>query len=160
MIDGSQVVSVFQRCGVSHVVWIPDSDLGRWDSALSAAGTPRLIRATREGEAIGIAGGLCLGGARPLVMIQCTGLFEAGDALRNMIHDLKLPLVLLIGVRSARAAMAGKSIDSCPVYTEPILEAWQLPYTWLPDEYTGDDLENALERFCKGRHAGAVLIRE
>ena len=96
MIDGPAVVEALQACGVTHVVWIPDSHLGRWEPELRAAGTPRLVRATREGEAVGIAGGLLLGGARPLVMIQCTGLFEAGDALRNVVHDLKLPLKLLV----------------------------------------------------------------
>src|SRR5262245_22772123 len=102
MIDGPAIVGALEACGVTHVVWVPDSHLGQWDKPLQAAGTPRLVRPTREGEAIGIAGGLMLGGARPLVMIQCTGLFEAGDALRNIAHDLKLPLLLLIGVRSYR----------------------------------------------------------
>jgi sulfopyruvate decarboxylase TPP-binding subunit len=101
-----------------------------------------------------------LGGARPLVLIQCTGLFEAGDALRNVIHDLKLPIPLLIGVRSAKAAAAGQSKDTCPIFTEPILDAWQLPYRWLPNEFTAADLEDALHLFVKGRRAGAVLIAE
>ena len=49
-----------------------------------------------------MAAGLSLGGARPVVVCQCTGLFEAGDALRNVVHDLKLPLKLVVGVRSYR----------------------------------------------------------
>src|SRR5262245_47795404 len=119
MIDGPAVVGALQACGITHVVWVPDSHLGRWDPDLQAAGTPQLIRAAREGEAIGIAAGMMLGGARPLVMIQCTGLFEAGDALRNVVHDLQLPLLLLVGVRSYRSFQAGKSNDNCPKFTEP-----------------------------------------
>jgi sulfopyruvate decarboxylase TPP-binding subunit len=92
-----------------------------------------LIRPCREGEAIGIAAGLLLGGARPVVVIQCTGLFEAGDALRNVVHDLRLPLKLIVGVRSYRAHAAGKSADNCPAFTEPILHAWQIPYALLAD---------------------------
>ena len=75
-----------------------------------------------------VAGGLHLGGKRPIVMMQCTGLFEAGDSLRNFIHDLKLPLFFLIGVRSYHAHQQGKTADTCPVFTEPILQAWRLPY--------------------------------
>lgn len=160
MVHGGAIVDVLQRLGITHVVWIPDSEVGQWDAALAGSEASQLIRATREGEAIAIAGGLCLGGARPLVVIQCTGLFEAGDALRNFVHDLKLPLVFLIGVRSARLAKSGKTSDTCPVFTEPILDAWQLPYVWLPDPFGPADLESALERYCKGRHAGAVLIPE
>ena len=47
--------------------------------------------------------GLHLGGRQPLIVLQCTGLFEAGDALRNLIHDLKLPLFFVVGVRSELA---------------------------------------------------------
>src|SRR5580658_458012 len=99
MIDSPSVVAGLETAGFTHLVWIPDSHLGTWESALA---TSRLtpIRVTREGEAVGLAAGLMLGGARPLVAIQCTGFFEAGDAVRNVAHDLKLPLKLILGVRS------------------------------------------------------------
>ena len=95
--DGPAVVSALKRCGVTHVVWVPDSSIGTWEPALLAEPSLTLLRACREGEAIGIAAGLLLGGKRPLVAIQCTGLFEAGDALRNVVHDLRLPLFLFVG---------------------------------------------------------------
>ena len=47
-----------------------------------------------------MAGGLHLGGATPLVLIQCTGLFESGDSLRNIVHDWTLPIFSVIGYRS------------------------------------------------------------
>jgi sulfopyruvate decarboxylase subunit alpha len=160
MASGSEIVGVLQRCGVTHVVWIPDSEIGPWDAALSAARSPKLIRPTREGEAIAIAGGLWLGGARPLVMIQCTGLFEAGDALRNIIHDLKVPLPLLIGLRGYHAHREGRSSDTCPVFTEPILQAWRLPYTLLERGYTVERLEQSLRQILDSGKAGAVVLAE
>ncbi|HEX3146879.1 MAG TPA: thiamine pyrophosphate-binding protein [Gemmataceae bacterium] len=133
MVEPKAAVSHLEAAGFTHVVWIPDSSLGPWESALVASQKLQLIRPCREGEAIGIAAGLILGGAKPVVVIQCTGLFEAGDALRNVVHDLKLPLKLIVGVRSYQAHLAGKSTDNCPAFTEPILRAWQLPFTILPD---------------------------
>lgn len=124
-------VDSIAAAGFSHVVWIPDSYLGPWERELTAR-LP-LVRPCREGEAIVVAAGLMLGGARPLVVMQCTGLFEAGDALRNVVHDLRLPLKMIVGVRSQKAHRAGKSKDNCPVFTEPILQAWQVPYTLLAD---------------------------
>jgi hypothetical protein len=160
MPDGQEFVALLRRLGVADVVTIPDSETGAWDAALSAAGTPRLIRPTREGEAIAIAAGLLLGGRRPLVMIQCTGLFEAGDSLRNFVHDLKLPLVLLVGVRSLQAHREGRSRDTCPVFTEPIVQAWNLPHVLLPHGCSAADLEAALAaRFAAGT-AGVVLLGE
>src|SRR3954468_11886200 len=143
MLDGPSAVSALKAGGVTHVVWIPDSALGTWEPALRADTDLRLVRVCREGEAIGVAAGLLLGGRRPAVLIQCTGLFEAGDALRNVVHDLKLPLFLVVGVRSWFAHREGKSVDSCPVYTEPILRAWQLLYTLLDDTHTAADLARA-----------------
>jgi sulfopyruvate decarboxylase TPP-binding subunit len=158
MIDGPAIVGALQTCGITHVVWVPDSHLGRWESDLTTASSLRLIRATREGEAIAIGGGLILGGARPLVMIQCTGLFEAGDALRNIVYDLKLPLLLLVGVRSYRAFQAGQSTDNCPAFTEPILRAWQVPYTWMePEEHSGTELITALRKAQVSAKAAAFL---
>lgn len=160
MTSGAEVVALLQRRGITHVVWIPDSEIGTWNEALAAAKNPKLIRATREGEAIAIAGGLWLGGARPLVAIQCTGLFEAGDALRNVIHDLKVPLPLLIGLRGYHAVREGRSADTCPVFTEPILRAWQLPYTLLERDFTPGQLESALGSVFDGGRAGAVVLAE
>src|SRR6516225_1712933 len=131
MLDGPSVAAAFKECGITHVVWIPDSELGTWEPALLAEPDLRLIRVCREGEALAVAAGLHLGSGRPIVLIQCTGFFEAGDAFRNIIHDLKLPLFFVIGVRSYFAHQKGASADTCPVFIEPIVRAWQLPCTLL-----------------------------
>jgi len=133
MLEPAAAVGHIAAAGFTHVVWIPDSAVGPWEPALVSNPQLKLIRPCREGEAIGIAAGLMLGMARPLVVIQCTGLFEAGDSLRNVVHDLHLPLKLIVGVRSYAAHRAGKSVDSCPVYMEPVLTAWKVPYTLLAD---------------------------
>src|SRR5258708_26243475 len=100
MLDGQEVVAALKGCGVTHVIWIPDSELGTWEQALAGPDGLPLIRVCREGEAFAVAAGLLMGGRQPVVVIQCTGLFEAGDALRNILHDLQLPLFLIVGVRS------------------------------------------------------------
>jgi len=133
MLDPAAAVGHLERAGFTHVVWIPDSALGPWEAALAASSRLKLIRPCREGEAIGVSAGLLLGGASPVAVVQCTGLFEAGDALRNVVHDLKLPLKLIVGVRSYRAFLEGKTADNCPAFTEPVLRAWQVPYAVLAD---------------------------
>ena len=159
--DGAAVAAALVRARVSHVVWVPDSALGRWDAALSSTPGLRLIRACREGEAVGLAAGLYLGGARPMVMMQCTGMFEAGDAIRNTIHDMRLPLFFLIGVRSWYAHREGRTADTCPVFTEPILRAWQIPFSVLdPRQHTADDLATAWTKARATGAAAAVLLAE
>jgi len=160
MLDGPSVVAALQDCGVTHAVWIPDSDIGQWEPALSAASDLQLIRVCREGEAIALAAGLQLGGKRPIVIIQCTGLFEAGDTLRNILHDLHLPLFLIIGVRSYYAHQQGTSTDSCPVFTEPIVRAWQVPYTLFNRSHTAADLAAAYRQAQAKDQPFVVLLPE
>jgi sulfopyruvate decarboxylase TPP-binding subunit len=160
MLDGASVAAALKRAGVTHVVWIPDSVLGTWDAALAGDPQLRLIRVCREAEAMAVAAGLLLGGARPVVMLQCTGLFDAGDALRNVVHDLKLPLFLVVGVRSLLAHRRGASRDSCPVFTEPFLQAWRIPYTILEPDAAAEDLAAAYSQARVSGQAAAVLLPE
>ena len=131
MLSGEAVARAVAAAGFTHLVWLPDSHLGAWEAALAGSQTPRLIRVTREGEAVAVAAGLMLGGAAPLVAVQCTGFFEAGDAVRNVVHDLHLPLKLVVGVRSWNAYRSGKVGDNCPTLTEPVVRAWGLPISWV-----------------------------
>jgi len=160
MLDGPSVVRALKECGVSHVVWIPDSELGTWEPALLAEPSISLVRVCREGEAMAVAAGLILGGQKPIVAIQCTGFFEAGDAFRNVVHDLRLPLFLIIGVRSYEAHRQGKTADSCPVFTEPIVQAWGIPHVILDRRHTADDLAATYRLAQRENRAGAVLIAE
>ena len=143
------------------MVWIPDSLLGTWEPALLQSKSLRLIRACREGEAIAIAGGLLLGGAKPIVIIQCTGLFEAGDALRNIVHDLKLPLTMIVGVRNLIAYEKGQSGDTCPAFTEAIVNAWKLPFVLVdPNQANEHEVVTPLRDWQQSNQAGMVLIAE
>lgn len=160
MLDGPSVAAALDECGVSHVILVPDSVLGLWEPALSARQRPALLRVCREGEAFALATGLILGGKKPVVLIQCTGLFEAGDALRNAVHDLNLPIFMVVGVRNFYAHKEGSSNDSCPVFTEPILQAWRIPYIVFEERHTAADLAAAyLQAQAEGR-PGAVLLAE
>jgi sulfopyruvate decarboxylase TPP-binding subunit len=160
MLDGPSVLAAFRECGISHVVWIPDTFLGTWEPDLRASVDPKLVRACREGEAIAVAGGLLLGGKRPIVLIQCTGLFEAGDSLRNIVHDMKLPLFLVVGLRSYYAYRQGKTADTCPVFSEPIMQAWKIPYVIFDEKNTAADLAAEYRKARAENRAGAVLIAE
>ncbi len=158
--DGPSVVAALKACGVSHVIWIPDSALGAWEAALTATDGFPLIRVCREGEAFAVAAGLIMGGKKPVIVIQCTGLFEAGDALRNAIYDLKMAVFMIVGVRSYYAHQQGVGSDSCPAFAEPIMKAWQVPYVVLDARHSAADLAQAYRAAQAEKRAGAVLLAE
>lgn len=156
VLSGEQVVQVIGALGVTHLVWIPDSALGEWQGALERVVDLELIRPCREGEALGIGAGLWLGGKRPLVAMQCTGFFEAGDAFRNVVHDLAVPLWLIVGARSYFARRRGIE-DSAAHFAEPILAAWKVGYQLLERPTEATEVV-ALFRRAEARREPFVLV--
>ena len=155
--SGPQFVAALKSLGITHVVWLPDSATGQWEQALEESPEVRLVRVCREGEAWAVAGGLHIGGALPLVVIQNTGLFESGDAMRNMLFDFRLPLYALIGYRSF---LVECSTDTARRFTEPVLQAWGIEHQLLDPR---DPLPQFARHFqaCRvDQRAGCSLLPE
>ena len=159
LFSGEQIAAVLDELRITHAVTVPDSTIGQWQAAIESRGRTRLVRVCREGEAWEVAAGLHLAGARPIVMIQCTGLFESGDAIRNVLHDWKLPIFSIIGYRSYlnQDTLPG---DTCLVFTEPVLDTWRIDYRLLTESaQLGAIAEHY--RACQGASApGAILVAE
>ncbi len=156
MLTTEGILESVTTMGITHVVWIPDSVTGQWESSLERLPL-RLIRVCREGEAWPLAAGLYAGNATPLVIMQSTGLFESGDALRNVVYDLKVPIYAWIGVRNW---LNPNSVDSARRFALPVISAWQLNCCWLQEDA---DLPAMLKHYqeCQsGGLAGAALIAE
>jgi sulfopyruvate decarboxylase subunit alpha len=154
---GPEIAALLSDLGVTDVIWIPDSALGVWESGLEQSPDLRLLRVCREGEAWPLAAGLVLGGSRPVLVMQTTGLYESGDALRNVLYDLRLPLFAVIG---ARSWLVEDSRDSAKRFAPRLLEAWQLDWTLIASEADKPKLAEHY-RHCQAKgKAGAVLIAE
>jgi sulfopyruvate decarboxylase subunit alpha len=148
LFSGPQIAELLTDLQVTHVIWVPDSALGQWEAALEKSPAYRLIRVSRESEAWAISAGLHIGGAKPLVIMQTTGLFDSGDALRNAIFDMGLPLFAIVGHRSY---LIDNSPDSARRFAEPILKAWGIDYVLLTKP---DDLPLIREHFLACQVAG------
>ena len=159
MFSGEKICTLLEQLGVTHVVTVPDSTIGRWQSAIEQHGTTRLVRVCREGEAWQVAAGLYLGGATPLILIQCTGLLESGDAIRNALHDFGLPLFAIIGYRSYlnQDTLPG---DTCLIFTEPTLDAWKIDYRLIAEPSQFDEIGAHLTARRDAAVPGAILLAE
>jgi len=162
--------------GITHVVGIPDNTSGPLFAETDRHPTLTLVTVTREGEAFAIASGLWLGGASPLVVIQNTGLLEAGDSLRGTAMRMAASIPILITGRGyAKMARAGVSptelrtvelmtradVDSAALLTEPTLDAWGIPCQRCSD---GDDPVKAIastitEARALGRPIAVIMTR-
>ncbi len=139
----AETVHGLVTAGITHIVGIPDNTSGPLFDAITRHPTLRLVTVTREGEAFAIASGLWLGGASPLVVIQNTGLLEAGDSIRATAVRMGAAIPMLITGRGyAKMEKAGLSpetprtaelltraeVDSTALLTEPTLDAWGIPF--------------------------------
>ena len=127
--SAAKTLSALKALNFTHVLMIPDSESRLLYQAIGSDPELHLLTPCREGESIAIAAGLWTGGRKPLIIIQNTGLMEAGDALRGCGLGPKVPLCLIVGWRGYSGAQAGRlPIDSAYSYTEPLLSAWGIPY--------------------------------
>jgi sulfopyruvate decarboxylase alpha subunit len=86
--------------GSRHVVYVPDNPLSH---VLRILGRDyldvRTTVATREEEAFGIAAGMYLGGARPTVMLQSSGLGNSLNAITSLVIPYKIPALVIVSMR-------------------------------------------------------------
>lgn len=157
MFSGAEITEILERIGYDHIVWIPDSTFGAWESAFESSQRLRLLRVCREGEAWPLAAGLLLGGRQPLVIMQSTGFFESGDALRNVIFDLQLPVQAMIGVRNW---LNPESPDSARRFALPLVKAWGLNYAMIETFDEKNRLEQHLQNARQSETASVALIAE
>src|SRR5689334_17675913 len=93
------VYNTLKNLGVTHLIWLPDTESGHMWDEMASQGAIKLVQVTREGEALGIAAGLIATGKNPVVLIQNTGLFESGDSLRGLGIEAEMPILLMVGYR-------------------------------------------------------------
>jgi hypothetical protein len=72
-----------------------------------------------------------------------------------------MPIKLIVGVRSRLASLKGKSNDNCATLTEPIVEAWKIPFAWVdPTEVNPTQLQSTMQEWWNRDSASALLWSE
>jgi len=104
-----------------------------------------------------MAAGLVMGGRTPILIMQTTGLFESGDALRNILFDLKVPVIAIIG---ARNWLNADSRDTAKTYAEPILNAWGVDYRVVASEKDKPLVNEFLSECLQDQRSGIILLAE
>ena len=152
----SAIIHELVSQGVTHVITLPDSETKGMYDAIRQTGSIKLVPVCREGEAIPIAAGLWAAGKKPVVIIQNSGLYESGDALRGLGIGVNLPLVMFIGYRGYDRH--GDTADSAARLLEPYLHAWRVQFYLLEYENDLDRVKLAFEQAEKTSLPVAVLV--
>ena len=159
MLSSSVIHQALKDQGVSHVVGLSDNICRMLFQSLEADDEMEVIPVSREGEAFAIAAGLHVGGQKPVLLIQNTGLLESGDAFRGCSWNMKVPQVMLIGYRGFKTLDLEKK-DSVAEFTEPTMKAWRIPYKVMVEDEDVSMIESAFKLAESTSMPAAVLIAE
>jgi sulfopyruvate decarboxylase subunit alpha len=155
----SAVCAGVHATGSRHVVYVPDNPLSHVlgvfrDTFPDVATT----LATREEEAFGIAAGLYLGGLKPTVMLQSSGLGNSLNALTSLLLPYRIPVLMVISMRgddnewnSAQMPM-GRAV-------RPICDAIGIPHaTAETPDVTSETVRRVGRDAFESRMPGACLL--
>ena len=115
-----------------------------------------LVPVCREGESMAVAAGLWVGGKKPVVLIQNTGMFESGDSIRGLGLDIDFPMVMMIGYRGW--TRHGVTPDSAARFTEKILDAWDIDFYLVETDDDVDRISTAFELSERKQRPVACLM--
>ena len=148
--------------GTHDVVYVPDNPLSNVFRALDAEHPGiRTTIATREEEAFGIAAGLYLGGVRPVVMLQSSGLGNSINALASLNVAFDIPILMLITMRGGEGEW-NPTQHPMGLAVRPILESLGIPHVTIEadDEAEEQVLRAGVEARVTKRPTACVLARK
>ena len=152
----ASVVEQLKKNDITHVVWLPDSETNFMYQLLTNEPSLDLVPVCREGETMAIAAGLWVGGKRPVVLIQNTGIFESGDSIRGLGLDINQPLIMLVGYRGW--SRHGVTSDSAARFIEHILHAWGINYYLIETDEDAERISIAIQEAERTSKPVAVLV--
>ena len=153
------VCAGLHAAGSRHVVYVPDNPLSHVLRVLGER-YPDVSAtiATREEEAFGIAAGLYLGGKRPTVMLQSSGLGNSVNALASLLVPYRIPVLIVISMRggagewNAAQEPMGRAVPA-------ICDALGMPHVLASSPETTADLISLVgKRAFNTRIPGACLL--
>ncbi|HEU0020346.1 MAG TPA: thiamine pyrophosphate-binding protein [Dehalococcoidia bacterium] len=150
------VLDEMKKNGVSHVVWLPDSETNWLYMLMKEEPSLDLIPVSREGQAFSTAAGLSVGGKKPIILIQNTGLMEAGDSLRGWGLGLNIPVVIMVGYRGY--TRHGVNSDTAATYTEPFLNAFGIQYYLVENDADSGRISVAFAEAERTQRPVAILV--
>jgi sulfopyruvate decarboxylase alpha subunit len=155
----SGVCAGLRAAGCRHVVYVPDNPLSQILAVLAADHPEsRTTLATREEEAVGIAAGLWLGGERPALLMQSSGVGNALNGLASLLVAYQIPALLVVSMRGdpgewnwAQVPM-GRAVGS-------VLDALGIQYLTVERPDAAEECVRACGALAFGTgHPAAVLL--
>ena len=150
------VLAEMKKNGVTHVVWLPDSETNWLYMLMKNDPELDLIPVSREGQAFSVAAGLSVGGKNPVILIQNTGMMESGDSLRGWCLGMNIPVGMKVGYLGY--TRHGVNSDTAATYTERFLNAFGIQYYLVENDSDAERISVAFEEAQQTKRPVAILV--
>jgi sulfopyruvate decarboxylase TPP-binding subunit len=144
---GSDVIAALKASGVKFVLSVPDiTTVDGLLRPIAADPDLRLIRVSKEDEAVGIAAGLCFCDQRSVLLIQHTGLLDSINAVRGIAVEYGLPICMLVGLLEREPDCPPRQSAKYGIrIMEPLLDVMGIPHRLLETEADAAAILPAIE---------------
>ncbi len=139
------MVKEMKAAGINFVATVPDSGLGALYWLCKDDPGFRFVPVQNEGEGVGVVAGAWLGGKRPIMFMEASGLRVAAEALARLGLEIGLPALLVISYRGSIGDGNWWAINQGAVL-EPMLKALRIPYRIIENDA---EIEGSVQRALK-----------
>jgi sulfopyruvate decarboxylase subunit alpha len=151
-------VAALKGAGFDFFAGVPCSLLKGLVSLLDRDEQARYVSATREDSALGMAAGAYLGGRRPMVLMQNSGLGVSVNALASLHTLYDIPVLLVISWRGEDRSDAPEHWMMGEIMI-PLLDQMKIPHRVLtPDEPMDVQVGWAREQLAATHKPVALIV--
>ena len=146
-----RTVAGLKEAGIDFVTYVPETRMSEILPLMKAEECIALVPVASEAEAVGIAAGAALGGKRPAVYMEGTGLFVSTYNLLTVGERYGVPMLLLIAyVGSFEDRRNSFLFSHYGTKTTGILDTLGIQYQVID---SGDGLETRIKDAARMMHA-------
>ena len=155
-LNQEQLFDFLSDNGIENFIGVPDSTLKHFiEQGLKKK---KILIATREEEAIGIATGMLLSKSPSLIFLQNAGFANSISTITSLVQLYEIPLIFLIGWR-------GYLKDDAPEHSKigkiqpQLIKSLQLPSKIIKDDNWKNCCDWALRKIKKGELCALIIRR-
>jgi len=156
-ISQRKMFDLLLREGIKNFVGVPDSTMKHFIS--QGLKKKKILVATREDEAIGIAAGISLSKQNSLVFMQNAGFANSISTITSLVQLYELPIIFLIGWRGYLKSDAPEHYKIGKIQPD-LIKALQLPAKIISDENWEKNCSWAIKKIKTNQSCILVIKRE
>ena len=153
-----KIYEAIKDVGINLLLILPDNMIQGLIKVINEKNEIRKITITREEEGMGIAAGAYLGGIKPAILMQNSGLGNSINAIKSLLQLYKIPILLIMSHRGVEGEkiMAQNQMGQV---TFNLLECINLKYFIVNSIKTIENFNNAMI-FMQDNSKSAAIVLE